>query len=199
MKNRKLSALILVVIFFTIGCVDKEENEVNSLREEEAIEDISEPQNEEEKNLDTKEGEEVMLVLSQAFEEAGQNAENNELVALAEVFLANNPDLGDEGLTITYTGKYYTENEDFYGVFLLTNKSGKVINDMSFRFSWAYDEENIIEDLLVNYYAEEMNTLPDNSTILLLLPVESEKQELVKNIDTAEKLSFFIDDIVVTR
>ncbi|WP_225743786.1 hypothetical protein [Marinilactibacillus sp. Marseille-P9653] len=138
------------------------------------------------------------LVLSKAYEEASATAENNPLVQLAEDFLAANPNVGEEGLlNVSYSGQWYEEEDQLYGVFLLTNRTGMMINDMDFRFSWAYEGQPIVENQGINYRESDMNTLPENASILLLIPVDPAKEELVKSMSKSEDLYLSISHIEV--
>lgn len=138
------------------------------------------------------------LVLSKAYEEANATAESNPLVQLAEDFLAANPNIGEEGLlNVSYTGNWYEEEEQLYGVFLLTNRTGMVINDMDFRFSWAYEGQPVVENQVINYRESDMSTLPENASILLLIPVDPAKEELVKSMTKSEDLYLSISHIEV--
>ncbi|MFC6465256.1 hypothetical protein ACFP65_09795 [Marinilactibacillus sp. GCM10026970] len=138
------------------------------------------------------------LVLSKAYEEANATAESNPLVQLAEDFLAANPNIGEEGLlNVSYTGNWYEEEEQLYGVFLLTNRTGMVINDMDFRFSWAYEGKPVVENQVINYRESDMSTLPENASILLLIPVDSAREELVKSMTKSEDLYLSISHIEV--
>ncbi|MEC6746949.1 hypothetical protein VXN63_00230 [Marinilactibacillus sp. XAAS-LB27] len=150
--------------------------------------------------MDEETGESVTgeLVLSRPYEEANATAESNPLVQLAEDFLASNPNVGEEGLlNVIYTGNWYEEEDQLNGVFLLTNRTGMVINDMDFRFSWAYEGQPVVENQVINYRESDMNTLPENASILLLIPVGPEKEEIVKSMSESENLYLSISHIEV--
>lgn len=211
MKPWKIFSFSFLFLILLFGCSNNNSAEDFTDNENETQESSADLEIEEKNNLDIEdsenqnvfeqvEREETVLILSNAFEEANQNSENNELVALAEDFLTSNPNLGSEdSVTLTYTGYWYEENDQFSGVFLLTNKTGQTLNDFSFAIDWNYDGEIIYDSFLVNYYAESMNILPDHSTILLLLPIENEKQDLVREMESLDNFHLAISDVQVTR
>ncbi|WP_208560043.1 hypothetical protein [Marinilactibacillus kalidii] len=210
MKSWKWLIVTIAISSILTGCTNQDEGETQT--EVETVED-TDPQTTEtntnepsevtdlemnEKDEETGESVTGELVLSKPYEELNATAESNPLVKLAEDFLAANPNIGEEGLlNVSYTGNWYEEEEQLYGVFLLTNRTGMVINDMDFRFSWAYDGQPVVENQVINYREFDMNTLPENASILLLIPVDPAKEELVKSMSESEDLYLSISHIEV--
>lgn len=88
----------------------------------------------------------------------------------------------DNDLTLTYSGMWYEENEQFYGVFLLTNKTGMTLNEMTFGIDWMYEGEVILDEYPVHYSADEMTSLPNDATLVWLVPVEEDAAHIVENM-----------------
>ncbi|MFL2061818.1 hypothetical protein ACEN4P_12130 [Marinilactibacillus psychrotolerans] len=61
--------------------------------------------------------------------------------------------------------------------------------------SWAYEGQPIVENQDFNY--RKMTTLPENASILFLVPMSSDRAEIVKSMDSTEDIYLSISNIEV--
>lgn len=70
-----------------------------------------------------------------------------------------------------------------YEIFLFTNRSGQTLHDFNFTVDFSQGDTIFLKDFIVEYREDDFNTLPDKSVIAILLPIDNDQADILKNGD----------------
>ena len=120
--------------------------------------------------------------------------ENNELVQSMHEFVEANKTVGDNGkVTFSFTGNYVQTDDMIGGIFYIVNKTGHDLKDFDLNVSMSVKGEEIFKDLKVEYRADDMIVLPNNSLIPITLPIEVDHAEALKGIESYKDMDIQAD------
>lgn len=116
---------------------------------------------------------------------AGETPENNEILALANNYLKQFPQIGEPGVfNFTYTG-FVIQAQPAQALFLATNRTGETIADFAFQLDVSVNQEPIWKNTVLKLAKEDFGELPMESSMPVLVSIPEGKAEAL--LDAAEE------------
>ena len=135
-----------------------------------------------------KEEKELKFVVAPQYE-----GKTSDLIELGKKLTKEHPELGSKGnMAIYFTGAV----SDGRAALMLVNKTDVDIKkDLEFSLSWSYDGKTIFENQKISYTIKDSGELPSYTTTLILLPLNSEKLEIVDSMSDPSKMALSMSDV----
>lgn len=108
---------------------------------------------------------------------AGETPENNKILALAEDYVQQFPQIGEPGVfNFTYTG-FVIQAQPAQALFLATNRTDETITNFAFQLDVTVNQEPIWKSMVLKLAKEDFGELPVDSSMPVLVSIPEGKTE----------------------